>query len=45
MMFQCYGNYEINKGEYVFALKEFINKKFTLNKGEITWLRPLQRKG
>ena len=34
-----YGNYVINNGEYVFALKEFINKKFTLNKGgEITWL-------
>ena len=34
-----YGNYVINKGEYVFALKEFINKKFTLNKGgKITWL-------
>jgi hypothetical protein len=33
-----YGNYEINKGEYVFALKEFINKKFILNKGgKITW--------
>ena len=34
-----YGNYIIDNGEYVFALKEFINKKFTLNKGgKITWL-------
>ena len=34
-----YGNYTISEGEYVFALKEFINKKFILNKGgEITWL-------
>ena len=34
-----YGNYNISQGEYVFALKEFINKKFILNKGgEITWL-------
>ena len=34
-----YGNYSISQGEYVFALKEFINKKFILNKGgEITWL-------
>lgn len=34
-----YGNYTISQGEYVFALKEFINKKFILRKGgEITWL-------
>ena len=34
-----YGNYNISQGEYVFALKEFINKKFILNKGgKITWL-------
>jgi hypothetical protein len=33
-----YGNYIINRGEYVFALKEFINKKFNLKKGgSITW--------
>ena len=34
-----YGNYTISEGEYVFALKEFINRKFILNKGgKITWL-------
>ena len=33
-----YGNYTINKGEYVFTLKEFINKKFDLKKGgTLTW--------
>ncbi len=34
-----YGNYVINKGEYVFTLKEFVNKKFDLKKGgTLTWL-------
>ena len=34
-----YGNYVINKGEYVFTLKEFVNKKFDLKKGgSLTWL-------
>ncbi len=34
-----YGNYTINKGEYVFTLKDFINKKFDLIKGgNLTWL-------
>jgi hypothetical protein len=34
-----YGSYTINKGEYVFTLKEFINKKFDLKKGgTLTWL-------
>ena len=28
-----YGNYVINEGEYVFTLKDFINKKFDLIKG------------
>ena len=33
-----YGNYTINRGEYVFTLKEFINKKFDLKKGgTLTW--------
>ena len=34
-----YGNYVINKGEYVFTLKDFVNKKFDLKKGgTLTWL-------
>ena len=34
-----YGNYVINKGEYVFTLKDFVNKKFDLIKGgTLTWL-------
>ncbi|MEK9619564.1 MAG: translocation/assembly module TamB domain-containing protein [Flavobacteriales bacterium] len=34
-----YGNYVINEGEYVFTLKDFINKKFDLIKGgTLTWL-------
>ena len=34
-----YGNYVINKGQYVFTLKEFVNKKFDLIKGgTLTWL-------
>ena len=33
-----YGNYVINKGEYIFTLKEFVNKKFLLNDGGVlTW--------
>ena len=33
-----YGNYLIDKGEYVFALKEFINKIHLNKGGKITWL-------
>lgn len=34
-----YGNYVIDEGEYVFTLKDFINKKFDLIKGgTLTWL-------
>ncbi|HEX4887089.1 MAG TPA: translocation/assembly module TamB domain-containing protein [Luteibaculaceae bacterium] len=36
--FKMYGNYEITRGEYLFTLKNVVNKRFTVrNGGTITW--------
>ncbi|MBU3714739.1 MAG: hypothetical protein FGM46_07295, partial [Ferruginibacter sp.] len=31
------GNYEITQGEYTFNFQTFLSKKFSINKGNITW--------
>ena len=36
--FNLFGNYEVTSGEYLFTLKDFINKKFNVKPGgTITW--------
>lgn len=36
--FNLFGNYEVSSGEYLFTLKDFINKKFNVKPGgTITW--------
>mgnify|MGYP002859469418 FL=1 len=36
--FSMFGNYKLLEGEYLFTLKDFINKKFTIEPGgEISW--------